>query len=289
MTSNFISYPDPPRGRSDARAMGMYLDLLKGVLTRSISPERYRGLDSSRAIRRLLARTLKFLVGLVGLEVVRPVVFDPAVREHGLDWPPDAETMVGLRRLDNIQFCVEDILRRSVPGDLIETGVWRGGSTIFMRAILKVHEVEDRVVWVADSFQGLPRPNDRYPQDAGDLHYTQARLRVTVADVRENFKRYGLLDDQVKFLVGWFAESLPAAPIQKLCLLRLDGDMYASTMDALRALYDKVSAGGYVIVDDYGLEGCRKAIDDFRAERGIPDSFQMIDNSGAVFWKKSSG
>ena len=69
--------------------------------------------------------------------------------------------MVGLARLDNVQHCVEDVLRNRVPGDLIEAGVWRGGVTILMRAILKAHGVSDRNVWVADSFRGLPRPDTR--------------------------------------------------------------------------------------------------------------------------------
>jgi len=195
--------------------------------------------------------------------------------------------MIGLRRLENIRFCVEDVLRRSVPGDLIETGVWRGGACIFMRAVLKAHGVVDRNVWLADSFQGLPKPDARYAQDAGDLHHTAPELSVSRSQVEDNFRRYGLLDDQVKFLVGWFADTLPGAPIERLAVLRLDGDMYGSTIQALESLYDKLSKGGYVIVDDYTLKGCRAATDDFRRDRGISDEPIVIDRSGAVYWEKS--
>ena len=83
--------------------------------------------------------------------------FDVPVRVEGRDWPARAHTMIGLKRLANVRECVERVLADNVPGDLIETGVWRGGTTIFMRAILKVHGVTDRLVWVADSFAGLPR------------------------------------------------------------------------------------------------------------------------------------
>ncbi len=72
-------------------------------------------------------------------------------RMEGRDWPLLGHTMIGIKRLDNLQFCVERVLADDVPGDLIETGVWRGGATIFMRAILKAHGVTDRRVWVADS------------------------------------------------------------------------------------------------------------------------------------------
>lgn len=87
-------------------------------------------------------------------------------RINGMDWPSYAHTMIGMKRLENIQFCVEDVIRRQISGDLIETGVWRGGATIFMRAILKAYGITDRSVWIADSFIGLPPPNpELYPAD----------------------------------------------------------------------------------------------------------------------------
>jgi len=205
----------------------------------------------------------------------------------GADWPIEADTMIGSKRLDNLQHCVSDVLERSVPGDLIETGVWRGGASIFMRAILKAYGDTDRTVWVADSFQGLPKPNaEKYPADAGDVHWQYEELKVSFDEVKRNFEKYKLLDEQVRFLVGWFSETLPAAPIKKLAILRLDGDMYESTMDALRALYPKVSIGGYVIVDDYFLPGCRKAIEEFRTENRLTEPIEQID-WGGVFFKKT--
>ncbi len=127
------------------------------------------------------------------------------MRVDGQDWPADAETMVGLKRLDNIQACVVDVIRRGVPGDLIETGVWRGGAAIFMRGVLKAYGDTTRRVWAADSFEGLPRPNpEAYPADTNDPHWAMGWLGVSLDDVRSNFARYDLLDDQVRFLVGWF-------------------------------------------------------------------------------------
>jgi O-methyltransferase len=173
-----------------------------------------------------------------------------------------------------------DVLAEGVPGDLVETGVWRGGTTIFMRAILKVHGVDDRTVWVADSFAGLPRPNAvRYPRDEGDKLHTFPHLAVSLERVRENFRRYGLLDEQVRFLEGWFRDTLP--------VLRLDGDLYESTMQALECLYDKLSVGGYVIIDDYGnVAGCRQAVHDFRTARALKDPIRPIDWAGA-YWRRS--
>ncbi len=212
----------------------------------------------------------------------------PEIRAEGRDWPATAETMVGRRRLDNVRLAVETVLAEGVPGDLIETGVWRGGVTILMRGILEAWENPDRQVWVADSFEGLPAPNVvDYPYDEGHDLSGVTTLMVNAHQVRANFDRYGLLDDRVRFLEGWFADTLAPAPIEQLAVLRLDGDLYESTMDALVPLYDKVSSGGFVIVDDYGAwEPCRRAVEDFRAERGITDEIHEIDWTG-VYWRKS--
>lgn len=214
--------------------------------------------------------------------------FDEDVRIEGRDWPVRAHTMIGIRRLDNLQFCVEDVLSRNVPGDLMETGVWRGGATIFMRAILKARDVKDRLVWVADSFDGLPAPDpEKYPADAGDTHHTYKDLAVTLDQVKANFAKYGLLDDQVRFLKGWFRDTLPQAPIEKLAVLRLDGDMYESTMDALVHLYPKLSRGGYLIVDDYGaVPSCQQAVQDYRTAHAVTEEIRSIDWTG-VYWQRS--
>lgn len=215
--------------------------------------------------------------------------FDPEVREYGWDWPSNAHSMIGKKRMQNVRDLVESVIGNGVPGDLIETGVWRGGACIFMRGILKTYGVTDRTVWLADSFEGLPPPNDaKYPQDRGDSFHTFKELAVTLEEVRDNFARYDLLDDQVKFLEGWFRDTLPTAPIERLALLRLDGDMYESTMDALTPLYPKLSPGGYVIVDDYHVvPACKQAVEDFRTARGIVDEIVEIDGVG-VYWQRSS-
>jgi O-methyltransferase len=206
---------------------------------------------------------------------------------EGAIWPPRAQTMIGLPRLENVQFCLEEILEQKIPGDVIETGVWRGGALIFMRAILKAYDANDRVVWGADSFKGLPPPSpELYPADAGDLHHTASALAVSLDEVKENFARYDLLDDQVRFLPGWFRDTLHSAPIKQLSLIRLDGDMYESTIIALESLYPKLSKGGFLIVDDYGaVPACRQAVQDFRQSRQICDEMIRIDWTG-VYWRR---
>lgn len=213
--------------------------------------------------------------------------FSRTARENGKDWPACAETMIGLKRMDNIKQCVIDVIKNNVPGDLIETGVWRGGATILMRAILKAFGDRDRTVWVADSFEGLPKPNaELYPADVCDIHYLHDDLRISLEQVKANFAKYGLLDQQVQFLKGWFKDTLPVSPIEKLAVLRLDGDMYESTMDGFKALYHKLSPGGYCIIDDYNsVKGCKAAVNDFRKERSIIEPITAIDGDG-VYWQK---
>ena len=213
--------------------------------------------------------------------------YQDASRENGHDWPSIAHTMIGEKRLRNICYCVKEVLENNIPGDLIETGVWRGGATILMRAILQAYGDRARKVWVADSFAGLPAPNpSQYPVDAGDLLHTYAYLAVPLEEVQANFSKYGLLDTQVVFLKGLFSKTLPSAPIDKISVLRLDGDLYESTMDALVNLYPKLSAGGYLIIDDYGaVNGCRVAVTDYREKYQLKEEMIPIDWTG-VFWKK---
>ncbi len=213
--------------------------------------------------------------------------FNPQLREHGLDWPSHAQTMIGIKRLANLRALTESVITDNVPGDLIETGVWRGGACILMRAILYAYNITDRCVWVADSFEGLPPANESlYPADAGSDFHKYDELAVTLEQVRENFRVYGLLDEQTKFIKGWFKDTLPSAPIGQLALLRLDGDMYESTMDALTSLYPKLSPHGYVIVDDYHVvPACKAAIDDYCSANGLQPEIIEIDGVG-VYWRK---
>ena len=231
-----------------------------------------------------------------GLELVtrRPARWD--LREAGGGWPVTGQTMIGERRLTQLQDAVETVIAEDVEGDLIETGVWRGGATIMMRAVLQAHGVADRRVCVADSFQGLPAPDpDRFAADAVDPERmtpaVDAELRANSAlcvgldEVRANFASYGLLDDQVEFLPGWFRDTLPAVAGRRWAIVRLDGDMYESTIQGLEHLYPSLSPGGYLIVDDLALPPCRKAVEDYRAANSISEPIEMIDHTGG-FWRK---
>ncbi len=243
----------------------LYLDLLKRVLTNVIYED--------PSIPNFLIPTPDY---------------NKEAREAGVDWPTVAHTMVGLTRLDNVQQCLENVISDDVPGDFIETGVWRGGVCIFARGLLKAYGIKDRQVWVADSFEGIPTTDDTsHPLDQElQLHASNDVLGVSQSEVEANFSSYGLLDDQVQFLRGWFRDTLPVAPIERLAVLRLDGDLYESTMDALDNLYPKLSVGGYVIIDDYLIPACKQAVHEYRDRHGIQDEIVRIDHC-SVYWRRT--
>ena len=221
------------------------------------------------------------------IRVVEAGEFDAERREIGKDWPADAETMIGMKRLRNVRECLESVIADGVPGDFIETGAWRGGTCIFARAIFKAYGVTDRKVWVADSFEGLPPPTaasrptpatSTTPRSSSPSRSRRCRTTsaaTTCSTTRSSSSSAGSTRPSRR----------PRS--SRSAVLRLDGDMYASTIDALEPLYDKVAVGGYVIVDDYGaVKGCAQAIHDFREARGITDEMHQVDWAG-VYWRKS--
>jgi O-methyltransferase len=244
------------------RARGLYLDLLIKVLANTIyeDPSIHPGNAGP---------------------------FHSELRSEGRDWPAVAHTMVGIRRLENVRDLAQRALDDRVAGDFIETGVWRGGCCILMRGVLAANAVTNRKVYAADSFAGLPPPNiQRYPQDAGlDLHVHSA-LAISLEQVKDNFRRYGLLDQQVVFVQGLFQDTLPSLSAGPFSLIRLDGDLYESTHVALEALYPKLSPGGFVIVDDFKLiMACQNAVIDYRTRMGITATMHDIDWN-SIWWKK---
>jgi Macrocin-O-methyltransferase (TylF) len=255
-----------------------YLELLKLCLCDLVasSTTEVQGLPHGRLVSRELA----------GDERSR--------RAEGRDWPLHALTMTGLRRLDDLQSCVETVVRDEIPGDLIETGSWRGGSSILMRATLDTLSAEDRTVWVADSFQGFP---DREPGDAQNGYATSLApyfavfdfLAVPLEEVQASFVRLGY-EHGVRFVPGFFEETLPglAGSEPRWSVIRLDGDTYDVTLLALRCLYPSLSPGGYLIVDDYlALDECRQAVEDFRREHRIEEPLEQVDWTCAR-WRRGS-
>jgi len=228
----------------------------------------------------------------MNLEKIKNKILAEHIPQSNDSWcHPDKLTMLPRKTIDNIEYCINECVKNNVEGDYIECGVWRGGAVIFASKVFESLG-ENRKIYVADSFKGLPKPNPvKYPVDANDIHYTIPELSVSLKDVKNNFEMFGDISENIIFLEGWFKDTLPKTDIDKLCVLRMDGDMYESTMDILTNLYHKLSIGGFCIIDDYGHITCRKAVEDFRNQHGIVDEIKIIDPRPNVYpsayWQKT--
>lgn len=219
-----------------------------------------------------------------------PKVYNPAARQAGRDWPSKAMTMIGMARLHQLREACENT---RADGDFVETGVWRGGALMMMSAASHSRNIDfplrsRRCVWGFDSFMGLPKPSPEFPDPANDQHHTFSELAVSIQEVRQNFAKCGVPMTGVNLVKGWFRDTIPetAPQIEKIAVLRLDGDMYESTWIALEHLYPKLSPGGYCIVDDFGaVAGCKQAVLDYRTKNNITASIVDIDGLG-VYWRK---
>jgi O-methyltransferase len=282
----------------------LYIDLLKRVLANAHSPglgPRMRYLidciDTSVLRPTRLERSPRDEAGAIKFdrnyfrelehfepEAIEGVRSDPGGRywwEHNLSFP---FTMISPARIDNVEHAVRTVVADRIPGDFLEAGVWRGGVGILIRALLESLRESDRTVWMADSFEGLPAPT--HEADRGLALDANWMLPASLEEVKANFAGFGLLDDRVKFVEGYFKDTLGDLAVGPLAVLRLDGDYYSSTIETLDPLYDNVSPGGFVIIDDYGFyEGCRRAVHDFLDSRGLTPELISIDDSG-VYWRK---
>jgi O-methyltransferase len=192
-------------------------------------------------------------------------------------------SMMGYARLKGIHDGVRSVSARSIEGDLVECGTARGGCAALMRLTAKTCR-DDRTLWVYDTFEGLPRPTDDNPDY--ELALTREKTCLGEFDeVEALFKSLEVLDG-THMIKGLFQDTLPETTPDRIALLHLDGDWYESTRVCLDHLYDKVSTGGVIQIDDYGhWAGARKALHEFFDERGIEVNLKYLDYSGRQFVK----
>lgn len=201
-------------------------------------------------------------------------------RINGLHWA--GYTMVGLRRLDNLEFCINEVVRKSIPGAIVEAGVWKGGACIFATAALKELK-EERNVYVCDIFDGtFPKP--KIEMDEWTEKHDFQPLVCKLKDVQANFRKFGYLDSNVIFKEGWFENTLPTIT-EPISILRVDGDTYQSTMNTLQ-LEKQLSPGGYIIMDDWAIATSRQAFIDYFEGQNREDDVIPVD-SLSVYWQKN--
>ena len=260
-----------------------YLRLMRICLTRSFLDPSYAEIPKNT---RTLAKSVRYAAYSTLRHVLRPFRLSIVQMNRST-----GETMMGMGALENLHAAMHEVVHNHVPGDFVETGVWRGGGTIYMRAFLEAYSEPHRRVWVCDSFEGLPKPKDEYEADSGSRLWESEYLAVSMDEVKRNFDFYNLLDERVCFIKGFFSDTMPTAPIDQIAVLRLDGDMYESTMVVLEHLHPKVSEGGIVIIDDYGmLPECNRAVEDYRLKHSITGPLQIIGyfkgTPIGAYWRK---
>jgi O-methyltransferase len=214
-------------------------------------------------------------------------VVAPEARQQGLDWPLFAMTMTGRIRLDTIKMILEEVIVNHIPGDIVETGVWRGGLSIFMRGVLLAHHQSDRVSYLCDSFAGLPESKMNADERMKWDHAPY--LEISDDRVKNHFILAGITDPEVVFVKGFFTYTMKplSLMVQQLSILRLDGDMYESTVDVLYHLYDKLSVGGYAYIDDYSPHfPAREACDDFIQVHNFSPTV-IVPDYFSGYWKKT--
>jgi hypothetical protein len=201
-------------------------------------------------------------------------------------------SLLATTKLNALHLMMSDVIRNEIPGDFIEAGIYKGGTVMLMRAFLKAVGITDRIVWAADSFEGIPL-SSKYTDKDDPVDKWENRWSAGYEEVLNNFRRYDLLDDQVHFIRGYFADTLRNPPFNQLAIARFDADAYESTMDALEKIYPKISPGGYVIIDDWHLPRCRQAVVDYRKANNIEEPVhQVLGSTGTqivheAFWKVS--
>ncbi len=281
-----------------------YLALLRNTLTRAIDGDAidYRDADEapswikpeSEEDRKNIAKARELLRAVGSnstehwLDVRRCVRLDSRRIAEGRQVHPNAETMVGLRRLENIEQLIRDVCEKNVPGDYVEAGVWRGGASIYAAACLQAYSRTPRAQYLYDTFGGFATVENPDSPDYGDEHWKQTMLQVSREAVRANFVKYGLLTDNVAFVEGDVRETAPRHPARPISVLRLDVDLYDPTMAALENFFPKISPGGFVIIDDWNYEvngrrPAQDAVKDYLAERRRSVEFVPIDYMAVFF------
>lgn len=267
-----------------------YLELLRRCVTRDLIEEPYSApRPPASGIKRFLFGAAGRALASRGLAIVRHDETSAEDRAEGRGWPAQAETMMGLIRMELLQKCLVDVVSRGVEGDFFEAGCWRGGGVIFMLGVLKALGDSSRRVWAADSFRGYPEPTansfevDRHLFQRGDY------FSVSRALLEANVRKYGLWDERLRILEGWFSESIPRAPIEKLSFLRIDVDGYEGVRDALTLLYPKLSTSGYVLIEDVRQPGAKRAMEELFASLGRREEVREVEQKYpcAVYWQKS--
>jgi O-methyltransferase len=214
---------------------------------------------------------------------------------RGVIHSADRYSLVERRFYEEVVQVFADIAAGGVAGDILAAGVWKGGSAVYLQALNRHFHLNKRL-WLSDTFSGFVRDNIQHKKDLRALRLMEMfvgfeqpehSLFPGVAEVKQLFHDCSLWDELVNIIPGPLEVTLRELDLGRLCFVHVDVDLYEPTKAALEIAYPKLEPGGYVVVDDYGVEqfNCKEAVDEFRAEHGITAPMRFM-TSYAVCWKK---
>jgi O-methyltransferase len=219
-----------------------------------------------------------------------PLDFDEVDRDLCVRVKP--YTMTTPPRIYALSRSIEYVVRRDVAGDVVECGVWRGGSMMAVALTLLRLDATDRDLYLFDTFEGMTEPGAEDVMHTGEraadlltdpARHEQYRAVASLEDVREAVLGVGYPEHRIHFVKGPVEETLPERAPSEIALLRLDTDWYASTKHELVHLYPRLRSGGVLIVDDYAYwQGARKAVDEYMAENDLPLLLNRIDYTARI-------
>lgn len=248
-------------------------------------------------MRKIVTTPIKWLFRRLGYDVIPrelparpqgdfPADFQPEEIEDYLDVAP--YTMTGPIRTIVLIRAVRYLVQNRIPGDLVECGVWKGGSMMAVAKTLLRLNATDRRLWLYDTYAGMSEPTT---QDVSVSNFSAQKgdLRVPLEAVKKAVLGTGYDGQKVVFVQGKVEETVPAQAPERIALLRLDTDWYDSTRHELIHLFPRLVRGGVLIIDDYGhWLGARRATDEYFRENGISLLLNRIDFSARIGVKLAS-
>lgn len=203
-------------------------------------------------------------------------------------------TMTSPERVFALINAVVYVCEKNIPGDFVECGVWKGGSSAAIAQTLVHLDVRDRKLWMYDTFDGMSQPTDsdvdfqgqtadRLLEQQDIAESTSVWCRSPLEEVKITMQATHYPMERIEFVQGRVEDTLPQRSPQQVALLRLDTDWYESTKCELEFLFPRMNPGSVLIVDDYGhWQGCRKAVDEYFDQHGVSMLLNRIDYTGRI-------
>ena len=252
-----------------------------------------------------MKKAIKYIIKKCGYKLVK----DNAI-QYDIDYDPkfisefetlEPNTATSIERMYALKEAVKYIVSNNIVGDLVECGVWKGGSCMLIARTLLEYDQNDRLLWLYDTFEGMTLPtNEDIEKETGikggdlleniekntDKYNMWAYAPEDI--VRKNMESTKYPSDKIKYIRGKVEDTLNETKPKSIALLRLDTDWYESTKAEMDALYPLITSGGVLIIDDYGhFEGARKAIDEYFKSIKEQPLMHRIDYTGRMIIKKS--